>query len=471
MSEFGVSPESFWSMHAMTCRGTQFVILCSRSLTMPFNTIAALIKATVQQQRYHSMQPAYWTTVSSRRLRWARAILVGLVLFVGLSVMLEAALAALPQVVGVRAGVNASATRFVLDVSEPVDYSVYTLTDPFRVVIDLSEVEWDVPAQAQGVAAGLINGFRFGQFEPGRSRIVLDVSGPVSVKSVFILEPSASFSYRFVVDLVRADETGQSSNVQEANLQVSTTTFEVPVFEGPPLPGVKPDPHKPVIVIDPGHGGVDPGAVGISGNYEKDIVLDAARELKRQLEASGFYTVVLTRDGDMFLRLSERVEVARNNGADLFVSIHADTMADGSMRGAGVYTLSETASDDEAAELAAQENKADLIAGLDFVNVVYDPVTTNILIDLAQRETTNASSRFARMLTTELKQSVQLRGNAHRFAGFRVLKAPDVPSVLVELGYMSNADEERNLGNSAYRRQFMGAVARAIDEYFSGTGT
>jgi len=199
-------------------------------------------------------------------------------------------------------------------------------------------------------------------------------------------------------------------------------------------------------------------------------VLDAARELKRQLEASGFYTVVLTRDSDIFLRLGERVEIARNNGADLFVSIHADTIADGSMRGAGVYTLSENASDDEAAELAAQENKADLITGIDFVNVVYDPVTTNILIDLAQRETTNASSRFARMLMTELQQSVKLRGNAHRFAGFRVLKAPDVPSVLVELGYMSNAEEERNLRDEAYRRQFMAAVARAIDGYFGGAG-
>jgi N-acetylmuramoyl-L-alanine amidase len=184
------------------------------------------------------------------------------------------------------------------------------------------------------------------------------------VKNAFILEPSASFGYRFVIDLVGADQAGSDGSVNEASLEIATTTFDVPIFEGPPLPGVKPDPHKPVIVIDPGHGGVDPGAVGISGDYEKDIVLEAARELKRQLEGSGFYTVVLTRDSDMFLRLGERVEIARTAGADLFVSIHADTIEDRSVRGAGVYTLSETASDDEAAELAAQENKADLIAGL-----------------------------------------------------------------------------------------------------------
>ncbi len=415
------------------------------------------------------MRQACRTTVSSKRFSWARTLFATLALAIGLTVLLEAALAALPQVVGVRAGVNAAATRFVLDVSEPVDYSIFTLDNPSRVVIDLPEIDWDIPAQSQQVSAGLINGFRFGLFEPGRSRVVLDVSGPVSVKNAFILEPTASFGYRFVLDLVESDTPDGEDFIQEASLQVATTTFDVPVFDGPPMPGVKPDPHKHVIVIDPGHGGVDPGAVGVTGIYEKDIVLDAARELKRQLEASGFYTVVLTRDGDMFLRLNERVEAARNNGADLFVSLHADTIADRGVRGAGVYTLSENASDDEAAELAAQENKADLIAGLDFVNVVYDPVTTDILIDLAQRDTTNASSRFARLLTTQLQQSIQLRGNAHRFAGFRVLKAPDVPSVLVELGYMSNADEESNLRDEVYRRQFMSAVARAIDQYFGGT--
>ena len=455
----------------MTCRGAQFVILYIRSLTMTFNAIAAMIKATVQRQRYNSMRQACPTTVSSKRFSWARAVFTTLAMVVGLSVLLEAALAALPQVVGVRAGVNATATRFVLDISEPVDYSILILDNPSRVVIDLPEIDWDIPAQSQQVSAGLINGFRFGLFEPGRSRVVLDVSGPVSVKSAFILEPTASFGYRFVLDLVVGDAPVESEFVQEASLQVATTTFDVPVIdgEGPPMPGVKPDPHKHVIVIDPGHGGVDPGAVGVTGIYEKDIVLDAARELKRQLEASGFYTVVLTRDSDIFLRLNERVDVARNNGADLFVSLHADTIADRGVRGAGVYTLSENASDDEAAELAARENKADLIAGLDFVNVVYDPVTTDILIDLAQRDTTNASSKFARLLTMQLQQSIQLRGNAHRFAGFRVLKAPDVPSVLVELGYMSNADEESNLRDEAYRKQFMSAVARAIDDYFGGT--
>jgi N-acetylmuramoyl-L-alanine amidase len=176
---------------------------------------------------------------------------------------------------------------------------------------------------------------------------------------------------------------------------------------------------------------------------------------------------VLTRDSDVFLKLAERVEIARSNGADLFISVHADTIEDRSMRGAGVYTLSETASDDEAAELAAKENKADLIAGVDFVNVAYDPVTTNILIDLAQRETTNASSRFARVLTSELKQSVALRGNAHRFAGFRVLKAPDVPSVLVELGFLTNSQDEALLQTPDWQRTTASSIVAAVNQFFA----
>ncbi|MEM7121831.1 MAG: N-acetylmuramoyl-L-alanine amidase [Pseudomonadota bacterium] len=387
----------------------------------------------------------------------------------------DVARAAETQVIGVRTGVNAEATRFVLDVSTAVDYQISTLENPYRVVIDLPEVAWQIPEQSQQVSTGLIDGFRFGPFEPGRSRIVLDVSGPVSVQRVFILEPSASFSYRFVLDLVAAQEEPgvvpePVVDIQQTSVQVPESTFDVPVYDGPPLPGVKPNPDRFVIVVDPGHGGVDPGAIGHSGIYEKDIVLDAARELKRQLEATGRYTVVLTRDSDIFLRLAERVEIARASGADLFISVHADSMDDSSMRGAGVYTLSETASDDEAAALAAKENKADLIAGVDFVNVAYDPLTTDILIDLAQRETTNASAQFARLLTAQLQSFVKLRSNAHRFAGFRVLKAPDVPSVLVELGYMSNADEESKLKTESYRRDFMSAITAAIDVHFQDGG-
>ena len=390
-----------------------------------------------------------------------------------LCLMLAVAVAALPvaaqspTVTGVRAGVNADATRFVLDLTAPVSFDVFVLDGPDRVVIDLSEVVWDLPADSQALDAGLIEAFRYGLYEPGRSRIVLDVGGATAVRDAFLLEPSANFGYRFVLDLAPRNP----GEVQEASLLTATVVTDVPAlgaaWDGPPLPAEKPKLDERVIVIDAGHGGVDPGAIGTTGVFEKDLTLAAARDLARLLEARGGYYVVLTRDSDVFLKLGERVEFARSQGADLFISIHADSIEDSSVRGAGVYSLSETASDDEAAALASRENKADLISGVDFVNVAYDPLTTNILIDLAQRETKNASSEFAGLIAAEIAKAVRLRSNAHRFAGFRVLKAPDVPSVLLEMGYLSNPEEERNLRDPAFRERFMSAVVDAVDDYFA----
>ncbi|MBC6440385.1 MAG: N-acetylmuramoyl-L-alanine amidase [Rhodospirillales bacterium] len=369
----------------------------------------------------------------------------------------------MPEVVGVRTGVNGEATRFVLDLTEAVDYEVFTLDNPDRVVVDLSDVAWSLPAESHQLNKGVIDGFRYGTYEAGTSRIVLEVNGPVTVRDAFLLEPASGFGWRFVLDL----EPGVVVPVAEADPVEPSPVIKTVTWDGPPVPGDKPEPTKPIIVLDPGHGGDDPGAIGISGTYEKDIALTAARELKDKLEATGLYYVVLTRDTDIFLRLGERVELARAADADLFISIHADSIADPSVRGAGVYTLSETASDAEAEALAQKENKSDLIAGVDFINVAYDPVTTNILIDLAQRETTNASSEFAHILTDELTDTVKMRGNAHRFAGFRVLKAPDVPSVLLEMGYMSNVEEERNMLDQAFRGRLLTAVVDAVGVYFS----
>ncbi len=366
------------------------------------------------------------------------------------------------EVIGARAGTKGDSTRFVLDLTDAIEFYVFTLDDPDRVVIDFSEVSWRLPADSHRLETGLIDGFRYGLFDSGHSRIVLDTTAPTGVKSAFLLEPSADFGYRFVLDL----EPRAASFDDVVAAVEPDNAFLAPPWDGPPLPGIKPHPGRWVIVIDAGHGGVDPGAIGISGTREKDITLTSALELKAMLEATGRYHVVLTRDDDVFLRLADRVTAARSAGADLFISIHADSIADASVHGAGVYTLSETASDKEAEQLAQQENKADLIAGVDFINVAYDAVTTNILIDLAQRETKNASSAFANLLTQELIQAVELRGNAHRFAGFRVLKAPDVPSVLLEMGYLSNVTEERNMLDLAFRQRFMTAVVEAVDAFF-----
>ena len=221
---------------------------------------------------------------------------------------------------------------------------------------------------------------------------------------------------------------------------------------------------KKLIMIDPGHGGVDPGAMSRSGVWEKNIVLAFVRELRRGLLATGQFRVLLTRDRDVFVRLRNRIAIARRAGADLFISVHADSIRNSRVRGTSVYTLSERASDKEAGTLAQKENKSDLIAGVDLKEQSDDVV--NILIDLAQRETMNESAVFARKLVNELGKTRKMLRNTHRFAGFAVLKAPDIPSVLVELGYLSNRSDERMLTDPKKRRRMAAAMARAVREYF-----
>jgi N-acetylmuramoyl-L-alanine amidase len=219
-----------------------------------------------------------------------------------------------------------------------------------------------------------------------------------------------------------------------------------------------------LVVLDPGHGGLDPGAIGISGTYEKDIALATAQELARLLEAMKRYRVVLTRNGDEFLPLQDRVGVARDVGGDLFLSIHADALPNAAVRGASVYTLSEKASDAEAAALAARENKADLIAGIDLSR--QEPAVSEILLDLARRQTNNLSIRLARELVVELGRAAPLLDNTHRSAGFAVLKAPDIPSALVELGCLSNHAEERQLQQTSYQRKLAASLLRSVNDYF-----
>jgi N-acetylmuramoyl-L-alanine amidase len=221
-------------------------------------------------------------------------------------------------------------------------------------------------------------------------------------------------------------------------------------------------PH--LVVLDPGHGGVDPGAIGFSGAYEKDIALATAREVARLLEATKRYRVLLTRNDDDFVALQDRVALAHAASGELFLSIHADALPNAGTLGASVYTLSEKASDREAAELAARENKADLIAGIDLSR--HEPVVSEILFDLARRQTNNLSIRLARELVVELGHDVRLLDNSHRSAGFAVLKAPDIPSALVELGCLSNKEEDRLLREPFYQRKLAVSLVRSINDYF-----
>lgn len=390
---------------------------------------------------------------------------IGLALAVFLAFLPSLVAAASPQVTGVRLGVYSGKTRIVLDLTGALSFKTFSLPNPWRVVVDMSEVTW-APAMKRPPRGGLITGMRFGLFKPGTSRIVMDTGGPVQVTKSFIIPPAqGSKTYRLVFDIASTTpEAFMMGYRKPASPRQQAIAPSVPA----PLPRPKPKPalvnRKPVIMIDPGHGGVDPGAISRAGVWEKKIVLAFSRELRRQLLATGDFRVVMTRDRDVFIQLRDRIALARKSDADLFISIHADSIGNRNVRGTSVYTLSENASDKEAAALANKENKSDLIAGVDLNDRSDDVV--NILIDLAQRETMNESAVFAKVLVDRLARHRRMLRNTHRFAGFAVLKAPDIPSVLVELGYLSNRADERMLRSPAQRRRMARSIVEAVGAYF-----
>lgn len=372
--------------------------------------------------------------------------------------LLSVAAAAQPAVTGMRIGDDANKTRIVIEIEKKLAYQVQVLTDPYRVVVDLPEVSWALkPARPSG---NLISDFRFGVFKPGTSRMVFDVQMPVEITKSFVLDPEGQFPYRLVIDLkpVSREAMLTARPAPAPELRERQT-------ERPPTRPPRAANRRIMVVLDPGHGGVDPGTVGAGGSYEKDIVLAQALDLRRRLLATGRYDVAMTRDGDSFVRLRDRIIIAREADADIFLSLHADSIGNRTVRGGSVYTLSEKASDTEAAALAAKENKADLIAGIDLNDQSREVV--NILIDLAQRKTMNESVTFAKHLVHELGRSARLLPRTHRFAGFAVLKAPDVPSALIELGYLSNRQDERMLNEGRERSRISVAIVRAVDTYFA----
>lgn len=367
-----------------------------------------------------------------------------------------------------------SHTRLVLELSEEVDFGLFRLADPDRLVVDLPELDWAVGNDAPG-GAGLVRSVRFGLFQTGNARIVVDLVGPANIKNAFVLPATGGTPFRLVVDLEPMDRAQFMAVVGPQNRSgkfgvpatMRAAAAQLPSVKSPP-PDAKPlkDPNrKKIVAIDPGHGGVDPGAIGGGGIYEKIITLAAARQLKARLEGTGRYKVILTRDRDVSLGLSERRDIARAAEADIFVSLHADSMANKAVRGLSVYTLSEKASDKEAEDLAEQENGADNIIGIDLSRESQE--VRHILVDLAQRESMNLATKLATRLINELEREIKLVRNSHRFARFAVLKSPDVPSVLIEMGYLSNRDDETALRKDAYRARLMSAVVRGLDAHFS----
>ncbi|WP_085909382.1 N-acetylmuramoyl-L-alanine amidase [Kiloniella majae] len=371
----------------------------------------------------------------------------------------------------IRIGKHPDKTRFVMELSEEPAYRIFTLPDPYRIVIDLPKLNWKVPKNKVPRATGAVQALRFGLFEPNISRVVLDARYPVSITSAFLLPPKEGHKHRLVVDIKRISATRYKSSGEQKRqltsakpLKEETQVAVTPIAPALIAPKTAKKKTKKVIVVDPGHGGVDPGAIGVSGIQEKKLALSYAKSLKAVLERSGRYKVVMTRNSDTSLALRQRVGIAQKADGDLFISLHANKHPSSRVRGFSVYSLSENGSDKEAEALAAKENKADIIIGFDLSEQSAD--VSKILIDLAQRETNNQGKQFANVLVTEMKREAKLLGRPHRSAGFAVLKSPVIPSVLVELGYMSNRQEERLLRSDAHREKLVTAISRAIDQYF-----
>lgn len=310
----------------------------------------------------------------------------------------------------------------------------FVLTNPNRIVIDVPRLESGGIKLPKNYAGALVKSVRFGQFDATTSRIVLDVSAPAKIVASNSGNP-------FTVEIIAA-----------APLKADAK----PVAEE----------KKPLIVIDAGHGGQDPGAIGLHKTHEKDITLNYAKALREGLLRTGRYRVALTREDDRFIVLPERVSIARKMKADLFLSFHADSNPRPEARGLSIYTLSETASDDESAALAERENKADIIPGIDLSGT--DADVASILIDLTQRETMNKSAKFADIVVNNLHRSITKLPKTHRYAGFRVLKAAEIPSVLVELGFLSNEQDERLLLTSEYRERVVSSLVKGIDRFYAG---
>ncbi len=364
-----------------------------------------------------------------------------------------------PVAVGVRVSQDSGAARLVFDLSRPVDASAFALTSPDRIVVDLPEVNFQLDPSVGRLgalgAAPLVKSFRFGLLAAGKSRIVVDLAReacPTEVSTKPIVEGAPAA--RLTIELKPCDPLTFGALVRSAAVSA---------------PGAAPAVAAPVIVRDPGHGGPDSGARGLGGVQEKTLVYEFCTELKRRLNATGRYSVAMTRDGDQYVDLDDRVEIARAANASLFVSVHADILSEATdVSGSTVYTAADRASDAEAARIAARENAAG--GGPHGGKRLDDPDVTDILFDLKRRETRAYAHIFSRGLVESLRGAAKLNRRPERSAGFVVLRAPEFPSVLIELGYLSNARDVQALTSAEWRAKTAAAMVNAIDAFFSGSG-
>ena len=420
---------------------------------------------------------------SNRRLRglagssvfftvsWQSTLLLPLVLYAVLTISAHGALAASDRGATIASQVRISSkgisTKFSLKLSRPVGIEVFTLADPYRVIIDLPNVNFRFPKGTHGQGKGLIKAFRYGPFAPGKSRIVLDVGGPIVVRKSTVKPMKRQRGAILTVEFEQTDDIGfllKPPPRRAAKRRIAMILQK--------LRGAKDKRRiRPVIVIDPGHGGVDAGTIGVSSVYEKNITIAVARRLSRILRRSKRYKVVLTRNSDIFVSLDDRVAISHKHGANLFISIHADAIANKedarSVRGGTIYTLSESASDEQARRLAEKENAVDMLAGVETQLGEESSQVKTILIDLLRRETANFSTEFSNLLLEQFRGKIRLHSKTRKSAAFHVLKQPQVPSVLIELGYMSNAGDEKELKSAKWQNKLVKAVAKAIDRFFA----
>ena len=374
-----------------------------------------------------------------------------------------------PVASGVRLAGDAKRTRFVLDLDKSIQLRAFALADPYRVIVDLPQTTFQLGAEVGATGRGLIKAFRYGLVMPGGSRLVLDLTGPARIETANVLDAANGQPARLVIELAAVDRTAFMHSLAaetRPELRPAIQATDVVAENGNATKAASPTDSRPLVVIDPGHGGVDNGTQS-GDETEKNLVLGFGLALRDRLEKSGKYRVVMTRTDDTFIPLGERVKIARNLSAALFVSIHADALprSEGDAQGATIYTLSDHASDVEAERLAEAENRADAIGG---VNLTEEPTdVADILIDLAQRETRAFSNRFARLLLREMKSSVRMHKHPLKSAGFKVLKAPDVPSVLIELGYVSNRADLEQLTSESWRARTVTTMAQAVEAFFS----
>ena len=369
---------------------------------------------------------------------------------------------AYPVATDTRVGGDDAQTRFVMDFSQKVDLRAFTLADPYRVVIDLPQVTFNLPPKTGDAGRGLVKAFRFGLVMQGGSRIVMDVSKPVRIDKAFVIDAVAGQPARLVVDLAATDrDSFMKTLAAEGRPLQASTPARWSVKQ--PTRAIRDRSSCSTLAT----AASTTARLRAAARWKRTSSCNLPPQLRDELERSGKYRVVMTRTDDSFIPLVDRVRMARIRQAALFVSIHADAIkkGEGEAQGATIYTLSETASDAEAGRLAESENRADVIAGIDMSHEPGD--VADILIDLAQRETKAFSLHFAKTLVADMKKVARMHKNPLKSAGFKVLKAPDVPAVLIELGYVSSKDDLKQLTSGAWQAKTAAAIGKAIDNFFS----